>query len=109
MVAAAPDEDLTSFLREDKGAVVLHVRVTPRASASSVEGLSEGVLRVRVSAPPVNGRANRALLKYLGDVLSVPVSRLSILRGESSREKAVRVEGLPAAVAAERIRRALKK
>jgi uncharacterized protein (TIGR00251 family) len=64
---------------------------------------------VRVSAPPVDGKANRALLKYLGDVLSVPVNRLSISRGESSRAKTVRVEGLTAAFAADRIRQALKK
>jgi hypothetical protein len=109
LVTAAQEGDLISCLRDDGGAVVFDVRVTPRASASRLEGFSGGVLRVRVNAPPVDGKANRALLKYLGDVLTVPVNRLSILRGESSREKTVRVEGLQAVVAAQRIRQALKK
>jgi hypothetical protein len=54
------------------------------------------VLRVRVTAPPVEGRANDALLRLLARALDVPVSRLRIVRGQTQRNKVVAVEGLSA-------------
>jgi uncharacterized protein (TIGR00251 family) len=73
---------------------LISVRVTPRASQEKVVGWEGDVLRVRVTAPPIEGRANEALLRLLARVLGVPSSRLSLVRGQTQRNKVVAVEGL---------------
>jgi uncharacterized protein (TIGR00251 family) len=73
---------------------VLPVIVTPRAARSSIEQLADGAIQVRVAAPPVDGAANAALLRFLAGVLDVPRSRLEIIGGASSRRKRITVNGL---------------
>ncbi|HEX6116516.1 MAG TPA: DUF167 domain-containing protein [Solirubrobacterales bacterium] len=70
------------------------VRVTARARSDEVVGERAGVLAVRVKAPPVEGRANDAVRKLLAKRLGVPASRVAVVRGGSSREKLIAVEGL---------------
>jgi len=74
----------------------LRVHLTPRSARDEVLGLEGDVLLARVSAPPVEGRANDALLRLLSEALGVPKSSLRIVRGQRSREKLVAVEGLDA-------------
>ena len=74
--------------------VKLTVRVQPGASKDEVLGFAEGVLRVKVAAPPVRGRANAALLELLSGLLGVSKSRLSIVKGATSRTKVIAIEGL---------------
>ncbi len=74
--------------------VRLAVRVTPRSSRDQVAGYDAGVLRVRLTAPPVEGAANEALIAFLADALSLPRWRLSLIRGGRSRLKTVEVSGL---------------
>lgn len=83
-------------LRESDGAVTLRVRVQPRASRDALSGEREGALVVRLHAPPVDGAANSALLRFLGRTLGVAPSSVAILRGQSGREKLLRVDGLSA-------------
>jgi uncharacterized protein len=73
---------------------VFEVRVTPRAVADEIGGSQAESLRVRLRAAPVEGRANEALLRLLGQALDLPVSRLEIVSGASGRRKRVRVLGL---------------
>jgi uncharacterized protein (TIGR00251 family) len=73
---------------------LLRVRLTPRASRSQIDGWDGDLLRVRVAAPPVEGRANDALLRLLAEALGVPPSRLRLVRGRTSREKVVAVQGV---------------
>jgi len=56
--------------------------------------MEDGVLRVRVSAPPVDGKANKALCRLIAKRVGVAPSRVSVVRGEKSRDKLVRVEGV---------------
>ena len=77
----------------------ISVRVMPRARSGGVVGLREGVLLVRVTAPPVDGRANEAVCRLLADLLGVRPSRVTIVRGERARDKVVGVEGLDQAAA----------
>jgi uncharacterized protein (TIGR00251 family) len=70
------------------------VRLTPRARANEVVGERGGVLLVRVTAPPVDGRANVALCRLIAKRARVGVRSVTIVRGESAREKLVRVEGI---------------
>jgi hypothetical protein len=70
-----------------------------------VLGLEGAVLRARVTAPPVEGRANEALLRLLAGALGVPMTSLRIVRGQRGRDKLVAVEGLEAAEVRERLAR----
>ena len=70
------------------------LRVQPGASRNRVSGVRDGTLRVSVTAPPSDGRANAAVLELLAATLRVARSRLRIVRGHSSRDKVVAVEGL---------------
>jgi len=76
---------------------VISVRVTTRASRDEVVGWrDDGVLLVRLSAPPVDGRANAALCKLIARRVGVAPSRVAVVRGERSRDKVLRVEGISA-------------
>jgi hypothetical protein len=70
------------------------VRVQPGAARDEVVGLEEGVLRVRVAAPPVKGRANAALVALLARTLGVSKGSIAILRGATGRTKVLSIEGL---------------
>jgi uncharacterized protein (TIGR00251 family) len=83
--------------------VVLSVRLTPRAAREQVTLLDDGSLAVRVSAPPVDGRANAALERAIAGALRIAPSRVAVVRGARSRDKAVRVEGLAEAQVRERL------
>ncbi len=72
----------------------LHLTVQPRASRNQIVGWDGETLRIKLTAPPVDGAANAACLKFLADALDLPVSRLAVLRGERSRVKAIAIEGL---------------
>ena len=78
------------------------VRLTPRAGTSRVDGVVDGVLRVRVAAPAVAGAANRALLRLIAAELDVPGSAVRLASGQTSRVKLVEVEGVDAAAVAVR-------
>lgn len=70
------------------------VKLIPRARANEIAGERNGVLLVRVTAPPVDGRANEALCRLIAKRAGVGVRSVSVVRGMSSREKVVRVEGV---------------
>ena len=72
----------------------ISLRVYPDASKNEVLGSAEGVLRVRIAAPPLKGKANRELLSFLSQLLGVRQSSLAIIRGHASRSKVVAVTGL---------------
>jgi hypothetical protein len=84
-------------IREQNGAISFEVRVAPRASRNCVIGVREGVLKVALTAPPVDGAANEALKKLLAKALGVSKSDVEILRGDRARIKVLRVYGVSAA------------
>lgn len=86
--------ETSQALRREAVESRIRVRVQPNARSSEVLGFREGVLRLRVSAPPREGRANRALIELLSEALKVPQSNVRILRGHTSREKLVAIDGL---------------
>ena len=77
----------------------IRVRVTARASRDELAGLRDGVLQVRVTAPPVDGKANQAVCRLVAKAVGVGRTSVSVVRGERSRDKVVRVEGLDEAAA----------
>ena len=82
---------------------VIAVRVTPRSAHDEVRGWQDGTLRVRLRAPPVEGKANEALRRLLAERLGVALSAVSIVSGETARAKRVRVEGLTDAEVREKL------
>lgn len=77
------------------------VRLTPRAARDDVDEVVGGVLRARVTAPPVDGAANEALLRLLSDRLAIPRRDVRLVSGASSRQKVVAVNGVaPEAIVA---------
>ncbi len=90
-------------LRDTPRGLTLRVRVQPRASRDGLSGERQGALVVRLTAPPLEGRANEALTRLLAAALGVPPSAVRVLRGETGRDKLVAVAGLSAAVARGRL------
>lgn len=80
-------------VEERDGAVRFTVRVSPRASREAILGVHDGALKVALTAPPVDGAANAALIALLAKKLGVPKGGVRIASGESSRTKVVSVEG----------------
>lgn len=74
--------------------VVLAVKVVPRAARNELAGFQEGVLRIRLTAPPVEGAANQALVRFLADLLGVSRQEVEIVAGQAGRQKLVKVHGL---------------
>jgi uncharacterized protein (TIGR00251 family) len=83
-------------VRESGGVLCFMVRVQPRASQNKIDGEWQGALRVRLTVPPVEGRANEALRRFLAAHLNVPVGAVRIASGERSRLKRVEVQGVRA-------------
>jgi len=83
-------------LTQRSGSIWLSIRVQPRASRTEIVGViaETGALKIRLKAPPVDGAANRELLKFLGrKVLRIPPSRLEIVRGKTGRDKVISIDG----------------
>jgi uncharacterized protein len=73
------------------------VWIHPRSHRNVVEGMRNDAVLIRLTAPPVNGAANRALVTFVAQHLGVRASEVALVRGERSRRKRIAVEGLPAA------------
>lgn len=89
--------------RQGDGAVCFAVKLVPRASKSEITGIEGDAVKMRVKAPPVEGKANEALIRFLADVLDVSRSQVEIVSGHASRKKVVRIRG----VSTDRIEKAL--
>lgn len=83
---------MPAWRRQDGDALVLTLRVQPGASRTEVAGLHGDALRVRLAAPPVDGKANAELMRFLSEVFDVPQRRVTLVRGETSRHKVVRID-----------------
>ena len=81
-------------MRASRPEATLSIRVLPRASRNEVAGLVGDTLKIKLTAPPVEGEANEACLVFLAKLLDLAPSRLAIIQGERSRNKVVRITGL---------------
>lgn len=87
---AGPD---ASAIEETPGGVLIRVYVQPRSSTNRVVGVHNGALKIALTAPPVEGAANKALVEFLAKTLGVPKTNVTIASGESSRHKIVSAKG----------------
>ncbi len=89
-----------TWLRAEKsGDVIVDIHVIPNAACTQAEGVHDGALRVRLHAPPVDGKANLALMAWLATSLSVAKNQVALVRGQTSKRKQLRVSALAAKAA----------
>lgn len=81
------------WFRRDGDTLIVSVHVQPGARHTGVQGLHGGALKIRVAAPPLDGRANDELQRFFADVLNVPRRDVTILSGEKSRKKRFAIRG----------------
>jgi len=81
--------------RRDGADLILDVRVQPRASRSELAGLHGERLRIRLQAPPVDGKANAALVEFVAAVFVIPRARVTLEHGLTGRDKRLRLTGVP--------------
>ncbi len=86
-----------SFARDVPGGSIVTVRIHPGARRTAVAGIHNGALKISLTTPPVDGRANEALIGMLAAALGLPKARLDLLTGVSGRTKTLRVTGKSAA------------
>lgn len=82
------------WVKETRNGVLLPVRAVPRASKNEIQGIHGDALKIRLQAPPVEGKANAALIRFLSDALGISRTQISIASGETGRNKAVLITGL---------------
>lgn len=86
---------MSSWYRQDRdGAFCLSLYIQPGAKKSSVAGLHGEALKIRLAAPPVDGKANTALVAFVAELLQLPRAAVSLKSGQTSRQKVLRVEGV---------------
>ena len=84
-------------VRDTPSGAMFQVKVHPRAKKNAITGEVGDALKLALTAPPLEGRANQACIQFLAEVLNVPRSSVTIAAGETSRTKVIRVRGLAAA------------
>jgi len=81
-----------AWRREEDGAVVLVLHVQPGAKRTEVAGVHGEALKIRLAAPPVDGKANAELARFLAAEFGAPTARITLMRGAAARQKTVRIE-----------------
>lgn len=92
-----------AYLREVEGGLLLALKVQPRASRNELAGPIGEELKLKVTAPPVDSAANEAVVEFLAERLGLPKRSVSLIRGQTSRHKVVRLEGISLSTACERL------
>lgn len=81
------NRDSGHFMMQDQAGTIIRVHVQPRASKTELAGVHEGCLKIRLAAPPVEGKANKECIRFLSKLFSLPKSSIVILQGQKSRHK----------------------
>lgn len=84
---------MAEWYRRRDGVITLTLHVQPGAKRSEIAGLYGGALKIKLAAPPIEGRANEALLKYLAGIFEVPPRNVELHHGSQSRHKVVAITG----------------
>jgi len=85
---------VTLRITTNASGVCLEVQVQPRSSRNQIVGKQDGRLKIKLTAPPVEGEANQALINYLAQLLQVPKKNVKLLKGESARHKLIEISGV---------------
>lgn len=94
---------MNGWLQPDTEGCRLHVHVVPRATSTEIVGKHGDALKIRLRAPPVDGKANAALVEFLAEQLALPRHAIRIVAGTAGRSKQLAIKGLNAATVAARL------
>ena len=94
---------LPGFLSVHEDALLISLKVQPRARTNELAGTLGSELKVRVTAPPVDSAANEAVLEFLAETLGIPQRQITLVRGRTSTHKVIRIDGMDAATVAGRL------
>ena len=86
-------EEIYTFVHDVGDGCTLAVRVRPGAKKNDVSGLHAGAVKISLTAPPVDGRANEALIEFIAELVRIPQARVSLVSGATSRMKVLRITG----------------
>ncbi len=95
-------------VKEIAGGVTFAVKVHPRARKNAITGVMGDALKLALTAPPVEGKANQAVIEFFADLFAIPRSSVTIASGETSRNKIVRIAGVSKPVAEQKLAEYLK-
>ena len=104
-----PAEALMVPLKESATGVSFAVKVHPRAHKEAITGVIGDALKLALTAPPVDGKANQAVIEFFADLFAISRSSVTIASGETSRNKIIRVSGISAEQVRQKLQVALKK
>ncbi len=93
-------------IRESSGYVSFSIKVQPRARKNAITGTVGDALKISLTAPPVDGKANQAVIEFFSDILKVPRASVAIASGETSRIKVIRIIGATKAAIEQRLTQA---
>jgi len=79
-------------ITEQENGIRIKVRVQPRSSQNKISGVIDGALKIKLTAPPVEGEANQELIRFLAQVLQVSRSQISLIQGSTGRNKIIQIE-----------------
>ncbi len=82
------------WMNETPDGLALRIKAVPRAAKNEIQGLHDGALKIRLTTPPVDGKANQALMKFLSKTLNIPKAQIELAQGETSRLKTLRINGI---------------
>jgi len=83
------------WFKEKDGDLIINLRIMPRAAKNAVQGLHGSALKIRIQAPPVEGKANQTLIKFLSKHWKIPRADIQILSGKTGRNKRVCIQNAP--------------
>jgi uncharacterized protein (TIGR00251 family) len=95
-------------IQESAKGISFAIKVHPRARRNAITGMVGGALKLALTAPPVDGKANHAVIEFFADLFAIPRSSVTIASGETSRNKVVRIAGVSKPLAEQRLAENLK-
>jgi uncharacterized protein (TIGR00251 family) len=95
-------------IQESAKGISFAIKVHPRARRNAITGVVGGALKLALTAPPVDGKANQAVIEFFADLFAIPQSSVTIASGETSRNKVVRIAGVSKPLAEQRLAENLK-
>ena len=91
-------------IREDNDGVIFSAKIVPASSRTAIAGLLDGMVKIKVAAPPEKGKANQLLLSFLAKQLGIKTKALSIISGQSSAVKQIKIAGISTQTLREKLR-----
>ena len=82
------------YMKETEHGVIFHIRVVPRSAKCEIVGVQDDALKIKITAPPVEGQANAECIRFLSDILKVRKNQVTIVSGHKSKKKTVAIEGI---------------